>query len=334
MPFVKAEPRKHPLKMSAYGPQGSGKTLTALILAEMLGEWRGKRVAFVNSEKNGLDPYLFENAQRKCHPKRFDVDVLHTMSLAQALQDVRALSSETHGVIVVDSFSAFWQAAIDAYEGKMTSAGTIPVQAWGSIKKPYLAFLNFLISSPFDIIILGRQKNTFEEGPDGKLMNTGVAMRAEGSSQYEPTVCMRFEMIGERGQESTVSMFGEKDRYSVLAGRTTTNPTAETFKPWLQYLGSDVIPLEDEEERIAADGELLSGAEDKQAKKAEKSAALLGDLRAQLLSATTVEQLSEVADAIKKQKRYLLDDHAGALRVIYEERRKAIVATVLPEAIK
>ena len=48
--FHKPTARKAALKMALYGPAGSGKTFTALLLAEGLARQVGKRVAFCDTE--------------------------------------------------------------------------------------------------------------------------------------------------------------------------------------------------------------------------------------------------------------------------------------------
>jgi pantothenate kinase-related protein Tda10 len=48
--FEKPKPLKAALKVGLYGPAGSGKTFTSLLLAEGLARHAGKRVAFCDTE--------------------------------------------------------------------------------------------------------------------------------------------------------------------------------------------------------------------------------------------------------------------------------------------
>jgi pantothenate kinase-related protein Tda10 len=54
--FRKAKAEQAALKIGIYGPPGSGKTFTSLLIAEGLGKISGKRVAYVDTER-GTDFY-------------------------------------------------------------------------------------------------------------------------------------------------------------------------------------------------------------------------------------------------------------------------------------
>jgi KaiC/GvpD/RAD55 family RecA-like ATPase len=124
--FHKPRAQKAALKMALYGPAGSGKTFTALLLAEGLAGHTGKRVAYVDTEY-GTAFYGQPVAERATHPQAFDFDVLYTRSITQVLEAVRGLEARTHGVLVIDSISHLWDAAIAAYRGKKTKADTVPL---------------------------------------------------------------------------------------------------------------------------------------------------------------------------------------------------------------
>ena len=312
------------MKMSLYGPAGSGKTLTTLLFSEGLARMRGKRIAYVDTE-NGTKSYTLANPARACHPEAFDFDILRTRSLAETLQEVRSLDPDIYGVVVIDSITHLWEAAREAWESRHPNDADIPLRAWGSIKRPYKDLIKLLINSPFDVFIVGRQKSIFEE-ENGKLSNVGVGMKAEGETQYEPDICLRFEQLGRRGERPTISCFAEKDRYSILSGNTYTNPTYATIEPLVPFIGSAPPPAEDEDERLARDGELQEAGSDKAEKKAEKSRSLLLDFQAKFQTATTLEEVGAIAADLKKQKRYMLEDHLNAMRQLYESIRDRVVA--------
>jgi pantothenate kinase-related protein Tda10 len=73
--FQKPHALKSALKMALYGPAGSGKTFTSLLLAEGLARHTGKRVAFCDTEY-GTAFYGQDVAQRAVHPQAFDFEVL------------------------------------------------------------------------------------------------------------------------------------------------------------------------------------------------------------------------------------------------------------------
>lgn len=324
--FVKAAPQQARLKVSIYGPPGSGKTFTTLLMAEGLAKTRGKRIAYVDTER-GTDFYAMKVPARPVHPEAFDFDAIYTKSLAEVDEAVRSLDPATHGVVVLDSISHLWDAAMDGYQGQKTKIDSIPMQAWGKIKKPYKALIAYLIGSPFDVFILGRQKNIFEMNDKDEMQKVGVGMRAEGETAYEPHVCARMES-DQNPKDSTQSdyiMHVEKDRSGVLAGRSIPNPSFDTIVPILPLLGDVQAPAEDEDERIAKDGELLAKQDEKAKAKEEKSLGIFRELQPKLMGAKALAELGAVAAEIKKANRYLVEEHASALRETYKSRRDQLV---------
>ena len=322
MGFAKAAPQQARLKVSCYGGPGSGKTFTTLLFAEGLAAMRGGRIAYIDTER-GTDFYAKGVTARPCHPAAFEFDALYTRSLSEAIAEVKKLDAKRHPVLVIDSISHMWQAAIEAYEGRRTSIDSIPIQAWGKIKKPYFALLDHCMASMQDVFILGRQKNLFSTSDDGEFKSDGVAMRAEGSTQYEPHICLRMEAKVDKRDptKSAYLMYVEKDRTGVLAGRTIANPTFKTIEPLLPLLGEVQAQTENEEERVAADSELLAAQDDKARGKEEKSAGFLAEFTAKIAAATDLNALAGVGDEAKKVKRYLIESHGNVLRELYQKRR-------------
>lgn len=324
--FAKAEPQQARLKVSMYGPPGSGKTLTALLFAEGLARVRSKRIAYVDTER-GTDFYAQKVPARAVHPEAFDFDAIYTKSLSDVTDAVRGLSPDEYGVVVLDSVSHLWEAAIEAYTGKKTKIDTIPMQAWGSIKKPWKALINFLIGSPFDVFILGRQKNVFENTADGEMVKVGVGMKAEGETPYEPHILMRLE-ARKIGDETVHFIHVEKDRTGVLSGRTLRNPSFATIEPLLPLLGDVQAPVEDDEDRAAKDSELMQRDADKDAQKAAKSGAMLAEFTAKLTAAQTLEDIGAISAAVKKSARYMLDEHLAALRELKSVRVSTLTTAI------
>src|SRR5580765_7412151 len=193
--FRKAKAEQAALKMGLYGPPGSGKTFTALLLAEGLARATGKRVAFVDTER-GTDFYSQAVPTRKVHPEAFDFDALYTKSLTEVNEAVKKLKPEEYGVVVIDSITHLWEAAIASYSGRQTSVGSIPMHAWGKIKRPYKELMAFLLSTPMHVFILGRQGTVFETDEETEeLKAVGVKMKAEGETPYEPHILIRMEVI-------------------------------------------------------------------------------------------------------------------------------------------
>jgi hypothetical protein len=326
--FMKAAAKQARLKVGFYGPPGSGKTFTALLLAEGLAKAEGKRIAVLDTER-GTDFYSLK-APRAVHPEAFDFDALYTKSLADVTEAVHALDPHEHAVVVIDSISHLWDAAIDAYQGKKTKGDGIPMPAWAQIKKPYKSLVRHLLDSPLHVIICGRQKNVFDTNDQGEMVKAGVGMRAEGETEYEPHVCIRMEV---RRGDSTVYAVFEKDRTGILANRTIPNPSFSTFAPMLDLLGTEQAASEDPDEVAARDSELLAADSDKAKGREAKSAALFAEYSGAIAGAATMEALTEVAAGLKKIKRYLIDGHEEGLRTLYAAKHAAVSATLAPAGV-
>jgi hypothetical protein len=167
--------------------------------------------------------------QRTAHPEAFDFDVLHTGSVTEVLAAVRSLNPDVHGAVVVDSISHLWDACRNAYSGKLTRHGGIPLHAWGAVKRPYKELVNLLLSLPVHVILCGRQGIDYGEDEGScELKQIGFRLRAEGETAYKPDVLVRMESHkANRRQGATVLAHVEKDRTGILAGATIEWPTFE-----------------------------------------------------------------------------------------------------------
>src|SRR5437660_9575109 len=112
--FRKAKAEQAALKMGVYGPPGSGKTFTSLLIAEGLAKITGKRIALVDTE-HGSDFYCQKVLTRQVHPEAFDFDALYTRSIMKTVSAVKTLDTEQYGVVIIDSVTHLWQACIEAY---------------------------------------------------------------------------------------------------------------------------------------------------------------------------------------------------------------------------
>src|SRR5262245_18092702 len=100
--FRKAKAEQAALKMGIYGPPGSGKTFTSLLIAEGIAKLTGKRVALVDTE-HGSDFYCQAVPTRAVHPEAFDFDALYTRSITETLSAVKSIKADEYSVLVIDS---------------------------------------------------------------------------------------------------------------------------------------------------------------------------------------------------------------------------------------
>lgn len=309
--FRRAKAEQAALKIGMFGPPGSGKTFTSLLIAEGLAANGGKRVAYWDTE-HGTDFYALDVPNRRVHPKAFDFDAIYTRSITEGLRDIQALDFATHAVVVIDSMTHIWEATINAYAGPR-SGGKIPFHAWGNIKKPYKALMHWVINSPFHVLILGRQTNEWGVDDDtGESVSQGVKMKAEGETAYEPHILVRMEGVKpmredgksvKKNAEPVPTMFVIKDRSGVLQGKAIENPCFETVAaPLLGLLGKTQASVESDDDAATKDAEAMAVAE---REKAKKSGDLRLDFEAKFTLAKTADAVAalakEITPALKKQ---------------------------------
>jgi hypothetical protein len=295
--FHKPQSLKAALKLGLYGPAGSGKTFTALLIAEGLARQSGKRVAFCDTEF-GTAFYSRHVPQRPHHPEAFDFDVLYTRSITEVLDAVKGLSLETHGVLVVDSITHLWESCKNAFTGRLTRAGTVPLHAWSAIKKLYRDLMNALLTLPLHVLICGRMGIDYvEDEASGELKSLGYKMRAEGETAYEPDVLLRMEFHKANREDAAVPVaHAEKDRTGVLSGRTILWPAFENIaQPLLGLLGTAHMSVPTDEQVSLQDAEALARQE---AERARHSAELSASYAARMAQAADVATLQWVGQEV------------------------------------
>ena len=319
--FRKAKAEQAALKMGVYGPPGSGKTMTTLLMAEGLAKVSKKRVAYVDTE-HGTDFYCQSVAERKIHPEGFDFDAIYTRSITEVFSSIKALDPSQYGVVVLDSITHLWEAARAAYDGRQTKAGTIPMHAWGKIKKPYKDLMSYLLSSPMHVFIVGRQGVEYETDEEtDELKAVGVKMKAEGETPYEPHILIRMESIKPKktNEIATIIAYAEKDRTGILSGRSFLNPTFDTLcLPLMGLLGESQARMETGDESAAQDAEAIANQEKNRDR---ESSELLRDLRARLDLAKNSDEVKNIGKEITAQlKAKMLPQHVAELREHYQDR--------------
>lgn len=323
--FRKAKAEQAALKLGIYGPPGSGKTFTSLLIAEGLGITSGKRVAYVDTER-GTDFYCKDVPSRSVHPQAFDFDAIYTRSLTEVLHEVKALNPAEYGAVVIDSITHLWEAAIAAYGGNQTRAGTIPMHAWGKIKRPYKELMSILLSSPMHVVICGRQGTEYATDEETEeLKAVGLKMKAEGETAYEPHILIRMEAIKPKKTHelATIVAYAEKDRTGVLAGRSFINPTFESMvKQLLPLLGETQARIATSDETAAADAESIA---DEEKERITNSAKLLAEFKAKITLAATAAALKEIGKSITPQvKAKMITTDVTELREAYQAREKEL----------
>lgn len=328
MAFKKAAPQQARFKAGFYGKQGSGKTFTALLVAEGLAKRDGKRIAYVDTER-GTDFYSQAIPERSVHPYGFDFDAIYTRSIYEVIEEVKELDTATHSVIVVDSITHLWEAAQAAYTGKKMANGQVPVYAWGAIKKPYKQLMALLLSGNFHAIICGREGVVMEEDDDGQTKVVGTKMKAEGETAYEPHLLARFRPQYMPDGQQKVAAFFEKDRSGILTNRTILEPDFLTFAPMLSYLSGDVQgSIAGPEETAARDAER---AQEEEEKRRREIVAVFSQIKAAIASATDADTLRAAWSLMKGKKTLLGEEYSTQLEQLKDVKKGELVSAAAGE---
>lgn len=326
MALKKAEAKQAKLKMAFYGSEGTGKTLTALSLAEFIAKREGKRVAYIDTER-GTDFYVKPVKERKIHPEAFDIDALYTRSLMEVLSEIRQIDPKQYAVVVIDSVSHLWEAAKEAYTGPRMKGGQIPIQAWGPIKRPYKQLMAALLDGDYHVIICGRESVVMEEDEvTGEVKVAGARMKSEGETGYEVHLLAQMSQHREKkSEEFKITMFVEKDRSGILAGKVIVNPTPEVFVPVLALLSGSqgkMGSVDDAAEKDAAAIEKMAEQEEKE------RTALFDSIKAAINGADSIEALRSAWALTAGKKKKLGEENYEKLEQMKDAARVSILGKV------
>lgn len=244
------------VKAGFLGFGGSGKTLTAALLAGGLSKLYGqhKRVAMFDTE-TGSD-FLIPLFKRE----GIELLVVKSRSFADLLQTFREAEGQVDALII-DSVTHVWTEIRQAYEKRLNRRSGLTFRDWGPIKQEWQQFTDAYVNASFHAIICGRAGYEYdmvedEENNNKKeLLKTGVKMKTEGEMGYEPSLLIEMQRIA-RAPEVTKDpeTHGWLNRALVLKDRSqqingivcdfasepgvdvTFGPVMQFVKPHLAYL--------------------------------------------------------------------------------------------------
>lgn len=243
--FQKAENRQAFLKAGFMGLAGSGKTYTATELAIGLVEYMRKHgqpaaskpIAFMDTE-TGSDWVL---------PRVQAAGIEMVVSRSRSLWDLRQAVIEAEqeaSVMIIDSITHFWTRFCEEYAEKKNRRRGLEFADWAFLKKEWRVFTDLFVNSRLHIIMCGRQgyEYDFFENDSGKreLVKTGVKMKAETETGFEPSILVAMEQQHEMAQGDLKRVLRVakvlKDRSTKLDGKEIVNPTFKDFLPHIECL--------------------------------------------------------------------------------------------------
>jgi hypothetical protein len=196
--LVKVVNKIVPLKIGFFGPQGSGKTTSAALLALALSVlFHNKAPVFVTDTEPG-----WQFLKRIFKIEGVELIQRTTPTFAAMLANIREAERLGAGVYVVDSLTVMWNELMQSF--KKRNHGMIPINVWGDIKEMWGEYTTAFLNSPMHAFALGRLGNVMEEIEEDdkpgktKLVKTGTQFKAGGGESfgYEPHLLL--EMSVER----------------------------------------------------------------------------------------------------------------------------------------
>lgn len=218
---------RHKLKarVALLGPAGSGKTYTALQIAQGLAP--GGRYLVIDTECESAS--LYSDA---CD---FDVLALDTHSPETYVAALQAAARERYDVVIVDSLTHAWtgkDGALEQVDNKARSVKGNSYVAWRDVTPMHNALVDAMLRYPGHLIATMRVKMAYELVDDGRgkkmPQKIGLQPIQRDGLEYE------FTVICDLDTDHVLTV--GKTRCSALDGKTYRRPgkeVGETLRKWL-----------------------------------------------------------------------------------------------------
>lgn len=232
-------------RIALQGPGGSGKTKTALRMAEGLAQ--GGLIGVVDTERGSALKYAPVPGRPDIEAHDFAHLPMAFCSPENLIAAVRAAEEARLAVLIIDSWSHFWAGkggllARVEEEGKKINGGKF--SAWAPVNEMEQDMLDALLGFPGHVIVTMRTKNDYEL-TGGKVKKLGVKTVQREGAEYEVDVVI--DMIEGTG---TVT----KTRYTPLDGASVHHPGPDFAEAILEQLGQGVDPVQVIVDELVADG--------------------------------------------------------------------------------
>jgi hypothetical protein len=248
----KAENKMAYAKIGLYGDAGSGKTVTAALLAIGLHKYAKltKPIGMFDTEPGAsfIIP-LFEKA---------GIEFL-VFDQSRALVDLMAFMKEAEqecSIAIMDSITHVWRDVQESYLKKINERNAeknkpkiykLEFHHWNAIKPEWAKFTDIYLHSKMHAIVCGRAGSIYEyqENDKGKkeLITVGTKMATEKEMGYEPSLLIELMKHLQDGRITNHALV-EKDR-SMNYNGTELRFSDDSLKAWLKNTDSLPKPFMD-----------------------------------------------------------------------------------------
>ena len=225
MAFHKAERSKAKLRLALCAVAGSGKTYSALLIAQGL----GGKIAMIDTENRSGELYA-----KLCDYDACQITASYTPD--KYIAAIKEAEEAGYNVIIIDSLSHAWAGEgglLDKHDemAKASRSGN-SYTAWREITPLHNRLVDTILQSPCHIIASMRSKTAYEVVDDGSGKKAprkiGMAPVQRDGMEYEFTVVLDMSV------ESHIAS-SSKDRTGIFDGQYF-KPTVETGKQLLSWL--------------------------------------------------------------------------------------------------
>lgn len=260
-------------KAAFEGFAGTGKTYTAAKVAIGLHKRVGSKKPVIIFDTEKAAKFL----KSMFAAEGIEVLVRESRSLADLKETMTRMREGASDLLIIDSISHVWEDFLKSYAEKVRRT-RLEFQDWGVIKPTWKTeFSDVFVRDPYHIIMTGRAGYEYEneinkETGKREIYKSGVKMKVEGETAYEPDLLVLMERMQEMegGSIKKVTRQGIviKDRSTVIDGKVFENPDYKDFAPAIDVMLEAPEKLETTAERDA--GTLFRTEEEKYEWKQQK----------------------------------------------------------------
>lgn len=268
-------------KAALQGFAGSGKTTTAALIARGLHKKIGSKKPIVMFDTERASKFLKPIFEKE----GIEVVVKDSRSLADLVEAMRLMREGYSDILLIDSISHIWTNFIEAYKAKKErekKSKYLTIADWGFLKPAWqTSFSDPFVNDPYHIIMCGRAGEVFsteenEETGKKEMFVSGIKMKAEKETAYEPDMLVHMELVQDMEGRSLTRVVRTatvlKDRSALIDGKVFENPTFEHFEPVIDALLKDPKKKSTVAERDAS--ELIKTEEEKREWRTQKEITL------------------------------------------------------------
>jgi len=291
-----ASKKQSKLKLGLSGASGSGKTWSALLLAEGMG---CKNVCVIDTERGSAELYS----------DRFTFDTIDfepPYSPQRYIEALTYVQEQNYDCIIIDSISPEWEGVGGCLDIHSKIPGNSYI-AWAKVTPLHNKFIESLLSCDKHLIVTTRAKTEYVlEEKNGKQVprKMGLAPKQREGLEYELTCFLELD--------KDHNFIASKDRTGLFSAEFPEPFTVDVGKKLLAWLGSGVVRNEKKVEvAVAEPKEIISSpaVQAKPSKPAQKKKETPEDVKEEteaLLQAIevvkTIEEINLCNEVFKRLK--------------------------------